>query len=247
MSSSGSSADRHPLGRPKVFGRRKGRGVSPTRRARYEAVRPLIDVTGRVGAGGDRQLTADELAGLFAPLAPREIWIEIGFGGGEHIAHQARLAPDIGILGAEVFEGGIVKLVDAADREALGNVRIYTEDARMLIRALPDASIARAFLLFPDPWPKLRHHERRFVQGETLAELARVLIDGGRLRVASDIPDYVAWTRARLAGSPAFSPPAVLYDGSGPRPPELPVTRYEEKAIAAGRRATYLEAARRSR
>ncbi|TXM88164.1 tRNA (guanine(46)-N(7))-methyltransferase TrmB, partial [Methylobacterium sp. WL116] len=185
-------------------------------------------------------------ATLFPGLAqgPSEVWLEIGFGGGEHLAAQAAAHPEIGIIGAEPFVNGVAKLLRAVDERALRNVRIRDEDVSPLLAALPDASLARVYLLYPDPWPKRRQRKRRFVSDESLAEIARVLRPGGLFRFASDIDDYVGWTLVRTARCPHLRWTArTAADWTQPYP-GWPGTRYEAKAIAAGRRPTYLEFAR---
>jgi tRNA (guanine-N7-)-methyltransferase len=174
-----------------------------------------------------------------APM--REVWLEVGFGGGEH-AHALSLAwPDVGIIAAEVFETGICSLLsrlapdEAAELVAPANLRLFTDDARHLIRAMPDAGLARLFLMFPDPWPKARHAKRRFVHPEVLEDVARVLKPLGEWRIASDDPTYQEWTDAVIAGQAKFT----LRSRSEIRPQGWPGTRYEGKAIAAGRRPVY--------
>ena len=132
------------------------------------------------------------LGELFAPPV-EEVWLEIGFGGAEHLLWQARANPHVGLIGCEPFEDGVVKALSAIEREKLANIRLHADDARPLLRWLPDASIARAFILFPDPWPKKRHHKRRLVSAATLAELARVMRPGAELRIATDIGEYARW------------------------------------------------------
>jgi tRNA (guanine-N7-)-methyltransferase len=170
----------------------------------------------------------------------KDIWLEIGFGGGEHLAWQAQHHPDVGLIGAEPFINGTAKLLSKIDDEAIANIRILPGDARPMLEKLPEASIGRAFLLFPDPWPKSRHHKRRFVQTWVLDELARVLKDGAEFRVASDIAGYVAWTLERVMPHPAFEWTAERPSDWRQRPGDWPQTRYEAKAIKAGRRPAYL-------
>lgn len=173
--------------------------------------------------------------------AMREIWLEVGFGGGEH-AHALSLAqPDIGIIAAEVFETGICSLLSrlAPDETkvpvAPANLRIFTDDARPLIREMPDAALGKLFLMFPDPWPKARHAKRRFVHPELLKEVARVLRPGGEWRIASDDPTYQEWTDEVIGAQSEFA----LLTRSVNRPDGWPPTRYEAKAIAAGRQPIY--------
>ncbi len=171
----------------------------------------------------------------------KEVWLEIGFGGGEHLAWQASANPDIGMIGCEPFINGYAKLLSKIDEQGQENIRILPADARPLLEALPEASIARAFLLFPDPWPKSRHHKRRFVQKATLDQLARVLKDGAEFRVASDIPGYVAWTLERVMPHPDFVWTAEGPDDWNIRGDDWAPTRYEQKAIKAGRVPAYLK------
>jgi len=165
---------------------------------------------------------------------PGAVWLEIGFGAGEHLAHQAEQHPEIGFIGCEVFENGIARLLgDIAHRE-LGNIRIFADDARLLLDCLAPASIARVFILFPDPWPKERHHKRRLVAPATLDRLAIVMQPGAELRLATDDPGYLVWMLEHVTAHPEFE-----WLGRGPtdwreRPPDWPATRYEEKARAAG-------------
>ena len=179
--------------------------------------------------------------------ANRSVWLEIGFGGGEHLAWQARENPDIGIIGCEVFENGVASLLRAVERDALENVRIAMADARLLLERLPAGSLARAFLLFPDPWPKRRHASRRFLQRETLYLLAQAMRDGAELRAASDDPKMQAWMLKQLLESPDFVWTARAAADAFGRPDDWPGTRYEAKAVAAGRRPIYLTFRRRPR
>ncbi len=162
---------------------------------------------------------------------PHETWLEIGFGGGEHMAAQAARRPDVLILGAEPFTNGVASAVRHIDEQGLDNVRVHDGDVREMIARLPDASIARVFILFPDPWPKARHHKRRLVQAETIAELARVLKPGGTLRFASDWADYVDWALERFVASPDFRWTAGRADDWRVPPADHVTTRYEEKRL----------------
>ena len=187
-----------------------------------------------------------DLQTQFSP-ANGSVWLEIGFGGGEHLAWQARENPDIGIIGCEVFENGVASLLRAVERDALENVRIAMADARLLLERLPAGSLARAFLLFPDPWPKRRHASRRFLQRETLDLLAQAMRDGAELRAASDDPKMQAWMLKQLLESPDFIWTARAAADAFGRPDDWPGTRYEAKAVAAGRRPIYLTFRRRPR
>ncbi|MCB1342003.1 MAG: tRNA (guanosine(46)-N7)-methyltransferase TrmB [Pseudooceanicola sp.] len=176
---------------------------------------------------------------LASRFGERPLWVEIGFGGGEHMVHQATRNPDVAIIGAEPFVNGIAMLLGKIRAEGLTNVAIHPGDARDLFDVLPAASVERAFLLYPDPWPKKRHHRRRFVTPDHLEGLARVLKPGAVFRVATDIPDYVRQTLeevpragfAWLAKTPADWRTAW---------PDWHSTRYEQKALREGRTPHYL-------
>jgi tRNA (guanine-N7-)-methyltransferase len=179
-------------------------------------------------------------------LAPREVWLEVGFGGGEHAYALAAANPDIGLIAAEVFENGICSLLSRLAPEGVANplpplnLRLFTDDARPLLRGLANDSLSKLFLMFPDPWPKARHAKRRFVHPELLAEVARVLRPAGEWRIASDDPTYQQWTDEVLAGQDVFA----VTRATG-RPEGWPPTRYEAKAIAAGRQPIYWSLTRR--
>ncbi|HEY5210854.1 MAG TPA: tRNA (guanosine(46)-N7)-methyltransferase TrmB [Stellaceae bacterium] len=183
---------------------------------------------------------------LFAPGIDR-VALEIGFGGGEHLAAQAAAHPTLGFIGVEIFETGIAKLLTAIAARGLENVRILVDDARLLLAALPDESLDRAYILFPDPWPKLRHRKRRIVSPATLAALARILRDGGELRLATDDPDYLRAILADATAEPAFEWLARRAEEWRIRAPDWPPTRYEDKALKAGRTPAFLAFRRRGR
>ena len=165
------------------------------------------------------------------PDSVRELWLEVGFGAGEHLFQLAGEHPDIGFIGAEPYEAGVAKLLTKLTNHPLNNVRIYEGDGRDIIAALPDASLGRFFLMFPDPWPKTRHHKRRFLQMEMLDELARVLKPGAELRFATDDKSYLPHALERLSAHPAFEWTARRPSDWKVRPPDWPPTRYEAKAI----------------
>lgn len=183
---------------------------------------------------------------LFEP-AVVDVWLEIGFGGGEHLAAVAAENPQIGFIGCEPYVNGVANLLVLVERFSLGNVRIFDDDARLVLGALPDASIGCVALMFPDPWPKKRHANRRFVGRQTLDALARILRDGAELRIATDEPLLVRWTLAALIAHPAFRWSPQGADDWRCRPADWPATRYEQKAIARGARCTYLRVVRRAR
>jgi tRNA (guanine-N7-)-methyltransferase len=177
----------------------------------------------------------------------RPVWLEIGFGGGEHLVAQAAAHPEIGIIGCEVFEPGIASLLAQIEQRRLDNIRVFADDARLLIPALPPASIGRVFVLFPDPWPKRRHEKRRIVSRETLDALAVIMTDGGELRLASDDDSYLCSMLERVTGHPSFEWLARKPCDWRQRPDDWPPTRYEEKARAAGRAPAFLRVRRQRR
>lgn len=171
-----------------------------------------------------------------------EVWLEVGFGAGEHLVAQARANPGVMLVGCEHYIDGVASCLSRLEAAAgdTGTVRVHHGDARDLMDALPEAGTGRAFLLYPDPWPKAKHHKRRFVNPENLDSFARILRDGAHLRVASDIPEYIDWTRAHAGAHPAFSPVSDT-DAAWA---DWPGTRYEAKALREGREPAYLTYAR---
>ena len=159
------------------------------------------------------------------------LWLEVGFGAGEHLHRLAGENPHIGLIGAEPYEMGVAKLLSKLAAEPRANIRIYEGDGRDIIEALPDQSLGRFFLLFPDPWPKTRHHKRRFLQMDMLDQLARVLKPGAELRFATDDKSYLPYALERLMAHPAFEWTAASPRDWKARPDGWPPTRYEAKAI----------------
>jgi tRNA (guanine-N7-)-methyltransferase len=166
--------------------------------------------------------------------------LEIGFGGGEHLIAQAAQHPHTGFIGAEPFVNGMAKALAAIAERELENIRLHFGDAAFLLEWLPPAALARVDLLYPDPWPKRRHWKRRFVQGHSVAALARVLRRGGEFRFATDIPDYAAWALTHLIRSPAFAWTAERADDWRRPWDDFSSTRYEAKAKREGRLPCYL-------
>lgn len=230
----------NPDGTPRFYGRRKGKRLRAGRRKLMETLLPRLRV-----ATPDAPDSLEPRT-LFSP-PPRKVWLEIGFGGGEHLAAQARAHPDIGFIGAEPFQDGVAKLMSAVDRERLANVRVYDEDVRRLLPGLKEGSVDRMFILFADPWPKARHHGRRLVGPDNLDLLARVLADGAELRFASDHDGYVAWALFHVRRHPAFEWTARTAADWRSRPADAIETRYEAKALAKGDSCAYLTFRRRPR
>jgi tRNA (guanine-N7-)-methyltransferase len=168
------------------------------------------------------------------------VWLEIGFGGGEHLIDAAKTHPNVGFIGCEPFVNGMAKALAAIEAHGLTNIRLHAGDAIDMLGRLPSACLGRVFLLFPDPWPKRRQHKRRFVSEENLRTLARVMRTGSALHFATDIDDYAGWTLARVLRSKDFTWAAEQSaDWTAPWAGWQP-TRYEKKARASGRRPVYL-------
>lgn len=171
------------------------------------------------------------------PRSVSQVWLEIGFGAGEHLAWQAETNPRTGIIGCEPFINGVAALLGEIETRKLANIRLWDSDAREVLGWLGEGSLDRVFMLYPDPWPKARHHKRRLVSPRTLATLARVMRPGAELRIGSDIPDYVRATLEAVFTTPDFEWLAERPEDWRARPPDWPQTRYEKKAIREGRKA----------
>lgn len=219
----------------RIYGRRKGHRLRPGRQRLLDERLPKIELripdSGRI-----------DPASLFPGRS--RLWLEIGFGGGEHLAAQAAAHPDVGVIGCEPYVTGVARLLSIAEAEGLENIRVVVDDARLLLAALPSGSLERIFVLFPDPWPKVRHHKRRIVNAASAAEFARLLVPGGELRLATDDMSYA---RAMLLS--LLPRPDLEWLAAGPsdwreRPADWPPTRYENKAKAAGQACIYLRFAR---
>ncbi|HZC18050.1 MAG TPA: tRNA (guanosine(46)-N7)-methyltransferase TrmB [Caulobacteraceae bacterium] len=208
--------DHAPL---RTYGRIKTRALKPRQAALVDGLLPGLGVP----------------TGPFDPKALMaggpEVWLEIGFGGGEHLAAQAERRPDVLMIGVEPFLNGVASALRHIDERGLKTVRIVQGDARDIVSRLPDASLDRVFILFPDPWPKTRHHKRRLVQSAFIAELARVAHPGAQLGFATDWRDYAAWTLERMAAQSDWA-----WTAEGPAdwrnpPADHVTTRYEQKAL----------------
>lgn len=231
------SKSNHPSGAPwrNFYGRFRGKGLRKAQQACLDEDLGRLS-PGPVGWEENPDRAPLDLQALFGR---RPVWLEVGFGGGEHLVHQAARHPDRGLLGCEPYINGVAMLLGKIRAAGCDNIRIHPGDVRDLFDVLPAASIARAFVLYPDPWPKRRHHRRRFVTPDYLAPLARALRPGAELRLATDIPDYVRQTLEQV--------PRHGFDwlAEGPRDWRTPwadwiPTRYEQKALREGRRPYYL-------
>jgi len=221
--------------RRNFYGRFKGKTLKPSQKT-YLAE----DLAALAPGAVDWDSNPDRLPlDLNTRFAGRPVWLEIGFGGGEHLVHQAERNPDTGIIGDEPVINGVAMLLGKIRRAGVENLAVQPGDVRDLFDVLPDNSISRAFLLYPDPWPKKRHHRRRFVTPEHLEPLARVLKPGSILRVATDIPDYVRQTLEEV--------PRAGFEWLAERPIDWRApwddwlsTRYEQKALREDRVPHYL-------
>jgi tRNA (guanine-N7-)-methyltransferase len=214
------------------YGRRHGKTLRPRQRAALDHDLAALSPGPATRADNPDRRPLD----LAARFGARPVWLEIGFGGGEHMVHQAARNPEIAIIGAEPFINGVAMLLQKIAAAGVTNVAIHPGDARDLMEVLPAASITRAFLLYPDPWPKRKHHRRRFVTPEYLAPLARVMAPGAEFRIASDIPGYIAQA---LQEVPAAGFARQDHDPACPWDDWLS-TRYETKALREGREPAYL-------
>lgn len=213
------------------FGRRQGRTLRPQQKALLADVMPQVEV----------RLQGENIApASFFAKAPKEVWMEIGFGGGEFLAKQATLHPDIGIIGCEPYINGVVKLLAEVAEHKFRNVAIWRDDARMVLKAIKDHSLHRVFILFPDPWPKIRHQKRRIVSHAMLELLSTKLVPGGELVLATDHVDYAEWMFAHVLDTPYFTWNATS-SADWKTPPEgWTTTRYEEKTRAEGREPVFI-------
>jgi len=227
------SAGRPEEGRAHAFyGRRKGK---PLRIGQATAIADLLP---RLAV--DLATAPIDPRGLFSP-AVDDVWVESGFGGGEHLVATAAANPSIGFIGAEPFVNGMAKaLVAIHEADLDARIRLHHADSVLLLDALAPASIGRFYLLYPDPWPKKRHWKRRFVETDNLDRIARVLRPGGEFRFASDWAPYVDWALKRVLDHPAFEWTARVADDWRRPWAGWPGTRYEEKAIREGRTPAYL-------
>ncbi|MFO7769906.1 MAG: tRNA (guanine(46)-N(7))-methyltransferase TrmB [Roseovarius gahaiensis] len=228
---------KHPSGAPwrNFYGRFKGKGLRKSQEAYLDQDLEKLS-PGAVGWDVNPDRKALDLKSLFGD---RDVWLEVGFGGGEHMVHQAVQNPDVGIIGCEPYINGVAMLLGKIRESGAQNIAVHPGDVRDMFDVLPDHSISRAFLLYPDPWPKKRHHRRRFVTPEHLGPLARVLKTGAIFRVATDIPDYVRQTLEQV--------PQHGFEWLAERPADWRApwndwisTRYEEKALREGRTPHYL-------
>ena len=221
-----------------TYGRRRGRRLRAGQQGLLQDLLPRLSI--ELPPEGRRL----DLAALFGG-APDALWLEIGFGAGEHLAWQAARQPGTAFIGAEVFRDGIVGLLRSIGQEKIKNIRIFQGDGRDLLEALPAGSLDRVSILFPDPWPKRRHAKRRLVQPQLLDRLADLMAGGAELRLATDHPDYLGWILERITVHTAFDWLARRPGDWRERPADWPATRYERKALEEGRQPSFLRFRRR--
>ena len=227
----------HPSGAPwrNFYGRFKGQSLNQAQEDRLDNDLAQLSPGAVSWEDNPKRVPLD----LKALSGGRDVWLEIGFGGGEHLIHQAQTNPDVQFIGCEPYLNGIAMLLGKIRNTKVDNIRIYPGDVRHLFDVLPAGSIAKSFLLYPDPWPKNRHHRRRFITKEHLAPLAQVMQPKAIFRVATDIADYVRQTLQevpkngfdQISGSPQDIHTAW---------PDWISTRYEQKALREGRKPHYL-------
>lgn len=213
-------------GRPRLYGRAKGRPLRGHQQALMQDLYPQIEI---------------DVDKVHKHILEKELWLEIGFGGGEHLIWQAEKNPDVALWGAEPFINGVAKVVAAVDQKNLENMRLYRGDGRLVLDCLQNESVSRLFVLFPDPWPKARHNKRRLITERFLDDAYRILKPGAHFRFASDITDYVDWTLTRVLQHGGFSWRPETQSSWRTRPSDWPQTRYESKANREGRPSHYFE------
>ena len=208
------------------FGRVNGRKLRNGQASLIEDLLPLISI----------DIENFSIEKLF-PLHTNKLWLEIGFGYGEHLVGMAMKYPDINFIGCEPFVNGVATLLKYIDENKVENIRIFHGDARLLVQKLPASSIERLFILFPDPWPKSKHHKKRIISSSSLKQFARILNEGGKLEIATDHQDYGNWIADHLTNSVEFKPNESI--GVTKKPDDWVATRYQEKARQQGRDARF--------
>lgn len=223
------------------YGRKRGRRLRPGRARLLETRLPALEFS--LPAEGEGPL---DPRSLFA-AGIGEVWLEIGFGMGEHLAALAQAHPSVGLIGSEPYVNGVASLLRHADEMKLANLRIFPDDGLRLVNVLAEASIGRAIALFSDPWPKKRHHKRRLIRPDTLELFARILEDGAEFRLATDHTGYARWMLRHFMAQEAFVWTARRARDWRIRPADWPETRYEAKAGSEGRNGIFLTFRRRPR
>ena len=227
------------VGQRTLYGRRRGKKLRAGQQSLLDTLLPRLSLAVPAAPG------KIDLAQIFGGFGVDDFWLEVGFGSGEHLVWQAQHNLNVGLIGCEPFMNGVAKCLAQIDRSGVANnVRLFADDARLVMAALPERSLGRVFVLFPDPWPKQRHHKRRFVQPATLDELARLMRPGGELRLATDDPGNLRWMIECVCTHPAFEWLAERPCDWRERPADWPPTRYERKMLA-GHKPAFLRFTRR--
>ncbi len=234
--------------KPKFYGRRKGRTIHKAKSFLLEKFLPDILISAEQGKNIEQYFKDKK----------QKYCLEIGFGDGAHLAAIAKAQPDTGFIGVEVFKNGVANLLslitgltDLAEGEQIekiellpdrvDNIRVFDDDVRLLFSSLPDACFDKVFLLFPDPWPKKKHAQRRFVNQQNLKELARLIKKGGILQIATDHQIYKRWTMEQLRDCPYFEWTAKTSDDWRNPPADWFETKYQRKAVREGRKPVFFE------
>lgn len=212
------------------YGRRRTKGLRATRSNAMDEMLPVLSIPPGEGVVDPRSFFSSPV---------KEVWLEIGFGNGEHLLQQAIDNPDIGFIGCEPFMNGVAALCVGIQQENVKNIRIWPEDARLLMERIKPHSLDRLFLLHPDPWPKNRHHKRRFIQTETLDHISKLLKKGAEFRMATDHRDLAVWLFEKTYFHPAFAWSAKTADDWRKPPADWPETRYGQKGVQQGRPPVY--------
>ncbi len=227
-----------------LYGRRHGKKLRPGQQGLLDTLLPKLLVPVAHSLDPRDHAAPLDLPALFGRAMPGGYWLEVGFGSGEHLVWQAERNPDVGVIGCEPYINGIAKCLAHIERTGAANIRLFDNDARFVMAALPPGPLGRVFVLFPDPWPKLRHQKRRFVCRENLDRLAALMVPGAELRLATDDPVHLPWMLEQTCLHPAFEWLAGSPADWRHRPEDWPPTRYEQKMLA-GRRPAFLRFRRR--
>lgn len=222
-----------PAQKRQFYGRRKGKKLRTQQQGAYEGILPAVTL-----ALPDGDAPVAPASFFDAPV--KQVWMEIGFGHGEHLAWHAKNNPDVGFIGCEPFINGIAALCMQIGEHDLKNVRIWPDDARLLLSRLPAQSLDRLFIINADPWPKKRHHKRRFIQTEMLDKLHALLKPGAEFRMATDHPDLAEWLVEKTCAHPGFEWQAKCAADWQTRPADLPETKFQNKGLKAGRPTVFL-------
>lgn len=220
------------------FGRRQGRTLRPHQKQLVQRLLPMLTPAALT------QPHNIDLEAWFGKSV-RHLRLEIGFGGGEHLAAQALSNPDVCYIGCEPYMNGVAKLLHEIESSSLKNIRLFTDDARLLMAHLPDGCLEEVYILFPDPWPKARHHKRRLIQQEMLSALARLQPVGARLLLASDHEEYGVWMLEQVLAHPDYEWTARCEADWSCPPADWVATRYQRKTTAQGRPPLFIDCRRR--